>query len=210
MDERRIPIFPLPEIVFFPETVLPLHVFEPRYRALTRDCLAGDREFGVVLIARGSEVGGGDERTDVGTVARIAAAAELPDGRWYLQTVGTRRIRVDAWLPDDPYPMAEVSAFDEATGGDAAGLVSLVESVERALRRTCALRSELGDSTALVTFDLAADPVLASYQAAVLAGLGPVDAQLVLSEPSAAGRFAHLDRLLAEQAELLEFRLTGG
>ena len=69
-----LPMFPL-GTVLFPSVFLPLHVFEPRYQELTRDCLAGDNEFGVVLIERGSEVGGGDARFDVGTVARIIEAA---------------------------------------------------------------------------------------------------------------------------------------
>ena len=86
-------MFPL-GAVLFPSMVLPLHVFEPRYRALTRDCLAGDRRFGVVLIERGSEVGGGDVRFSVGTAAQIVEAAELPDGRFALGTVGVQRVRV--------------------------------------------------------------------------------------------------------------------
>ncbi|MGH9021739.1 MAG: LON peptidase substrate-binding domain-containing protein, partial [Acidimicrobiia bacterium] len=99
----RIPMFPL-GTVLVPFAHLPLHVFEPRYLALARDCLAGDQEFGVVLIERGSEVGGGDVRFSIGTVARITQASLLPDGRFLLDTVGTRRVRVDAWLGDDPYP----------------------------------------------------------------------------------------------------------
>ncbi len=100
-------MFPL-GTVLMPYAHLPLHIFEPRYRALTRDCLAGDKKFGVVLIERGYEVGGGDTRFSVGTVARIVQAVELPDGRWLLDAVGTERIRVRRWLPDDPYPQAEV------------------------------------------------------------------------------------------------------
>src|SRR5205085_6222751 len=96
-----MPMFPL-STVLFPYAPLPLHVFEPRYRALVRDCIAGDGEFGVVLIERGFEVGGGDSRFDVGTVAQLVEAAELDDGRWLLTTVGTRRIRVATWIPDDP------------------------------------------------------------------------------------------------------------
>ena len=90
--------------VLFPRCSLPLHVFEPRYRALVDDCLAGDGEFGVVLIERGSEVGGGDVRTDVGTVAQIVEASELPDGRWALAAVGTRRIRVTRVAAGRPVP----------------------------------------------------------------------------------------------------------
>ena len=87
------PMFPLGSVLV-PGMVLPLHVFEARYRALVRDCVAGDGEFGVVLIERGSEVGGGDVRTDVGTVARIVQADEMPDGRFALGAVGVRRVRV--------------------------------------------------------------------------------------------------------------------
>ena len=87
-------MFPL-GTVLFPGAVLPLHVFEPRYRQLVRDCTLGDREFGVVLIERGSEVGGGDVRSMAGTVARIVQARRDADGRCVLVTVGTRRIRVD-------------------------------------------------------------------------------------------------------------------
>ena len=86
-----LPMVPL-GTVLVPTAGLPLHVFEPRYRALVNDCLAGDREFGVVLIERGSEVGGNDVRTSVGTVARIVEAAELPAGRWAIGAVGVRRV----------------------------------------------------------------------------------------------------------------------
>jgi len=96
------PMFPL-GTVLVPGMVLPLHVFEPRYRQMVDDCMAADRTFGVVLIERGSEVGGGDVRTDIGTRAGIVRAEQQPDGRWGLIAVGLRRIRVDRWLPDAPY-----------------------------------------------------------------------------------------------------------
>src|SRR5256885_11623664 len=85
-----LPMFPL-GTVLFPFAPLPLHIFEPRYRALAQDCVRGNGEFGVVLIERGFEVGGGDTRFGTGTVARMVEAAELPDVRWMLTAVGTRR-----------------------------------------------------------------------------------------------------------------------
>src|SRR3954453_12623991 len=109
----ELPMFPL-GTVLFPSLFLPLHVFEPRYRELTRRCLEADREFGVALIERGSEVGGDDVRTAVGTVARILEATELDDGRWVLGTVGIRRIRVVRWLEDDPFPRAEAEDWEDA------------------------------------------------------------------------------------------------
>ena len=90
-------MFPL-GTVLFPHAVLPLHVFEPRYRVMMRRCIDGDRDFGVVLIERGSEVGGGDTRFDIGTVARIVQAAELADGRFAIAAVGLGRFRVVRWF----------------------------------------------------------------------------------------------------------------
>ena len=83
MAGARLPMFPL-SAVLFPHATMPLHVFEPRYRTLMQDCLAGDPRFGVVLIERGSEVGGGDQRSRLGTRGVITRAAELPTvaGSW--------------------------------------------------------------------------------------------------------------------------------
>src|SRR4051794_29363897 len=103
-----MPMFPLGSVLL-PGAVLPLHVFEPRYRTLVDACLAADEhEFGVVLIDRGHEVGGGDVRRRAGTVARMMQVAELEAGRYAVVAVGTRRIRVERWLDDDPYPRADV------------------------------------------------------------------------------------------------------
>ena len=201
-----LPMFPL-GTVLFPTAVLPLHVFEPRYRALVRDCLAGNRELGVVLIERGSEVGGGEVRSDIGTVASIAEAEELPDGRWALLTVGTRRLRVQRWLDDDPYPRAEVEDWPDAaptTDHDeqVAALVPL-------LRRVLALASEAGDAVVPATIELSDDPVLAVHQAAAVAPLGPWDRQQLLAAPTPEARADLLATLLADAAEVLTLRLSG-
>jgi Lon protease-like protein len=94
-----LPIFPLPNCVLLPGGLLPLHVFEPRYRLMTRRVLDADHEFGVVLIERGSEVGGDDVRTSIGTVARIIEAAELDDGRFVLLLRGVGRAELARELP---------------------------------------------------------------------------------------------------------------
>ncbi len=140
-------MFPL-SVVLFPTGLLPLRVFEPRYRAMTTDCLAGDREFGVVLIERGSEVGGGDQRTDVGTVARIERATQFPDGRWALLARGTVRLRVARWLADDPYPRAEVEVVPDPPG-DPVRTTQAVARAEASVRRVRALLSELRDTPPL-------------------------------------------------------------
>jgi ATP-dependent Lon protease len=200
-------MFPL-GTVLFPTEFLPLHVFEPRYRALARDCLAGDGEFGVVLIERGHEVGGGDVRTDVGTIARIIESAELPDGRMLLATFGMRRIRVARWLDDDPYPRADVADFREPPAGPAAE--ARYREVQTLLRRVLALRAELGESVTESTIELADDPGLGSFQASAVAPLGPFDKHLLLCTPTAEERLAVLVRLLAEEADVLTRRIRLG
>lgn len=199
-------MFPLGSVLF-PSVVLPLHVFEERYRQLARDCLAGTREFGVVLIERGSEVGGGDVRTDVGTVARIVEAAELEDGRFALAAVGVRRIVVDTWLPDDPYPRAEVHDWDDPSASGPDEAVALTEMMGP-LRRAMAYKSELGEATMPATVDLSDDPLLASFQAAAVGPIGPMDQLRVLRTERALDRLQLLHTLFSEEAEILAARLA--
>jgi Lon protease-like protein len=203
-------MFPL-GTVLFPSAVLPLHVFEPRYRAMVRHLLDGtvEPELGVVLIERGSEVGGGDVRVDVGTLARIARAEELADGRWALVTFGVSRLRVVAWLPSDderPWPRALVADLDDvgAAGPDD------WPALQAEVRATLAMAAELGDPVPAATVPLADDPALGSLQAAAVAGIPVLDQQLVLGTDSVPERLALVARLVAERRELLEARLRLG
>jgi Lon protease-like protein len=202
-----LPMFPL-GTVLLPGMVLPLHVFEPRYRQLVQDCEAGDGEFGVVLIERGHEVGGGDVRTDVGTVAKIVQSQALPDGRYLLATVGARRLRVERWLGDDPYPRAEVEDWPDVAPADGE-----VDDQRRALeglvRRAAALRTELGEPAPPVDVTLVDDPVLAVYQAMLAAAAGPADLQSLLAAPTVAERAAQLEVVLRDQIAVSEARLGG-
>jgi len=200
-------MFPLGSVLL-PGMALPLHVFEERYRALVHDCLDGDQRFGVVLIERGSEVGGGDVRTGVGTVAHIVEAVSFDDGRWAVGGVGTERFRVTAWLDDDPYPRAEVELWPDppADGTCASALLAL----EPDLRRALALKAELGEPAAPATFELAPDSVLACFQAAGVAPLGPIDRQALLEIPATAERIRRLHALVVEEARFLDRRLELG
>lgn len=201
------PMFPL-GTVCFPHAVLPLHVFEPRYRALVADCLAADRRFGVVLIERGHEVGGGDQRFALGTMNRIVQANELPDGRWALVTVGTERVTVREWLPDDPYPRAVVVPRpDVAPARDATGAV---DAARTALVRVHALRAELGLPAHTGDLLVDDDVVRLSYEAAILAPVGPLDAHALLACDDPVDRLQRVTDLLAGEIELLQFRLAGG
>jgi uncharacterized protein len=187
--------------VLYPYAQIPLHVFEPRYRALTRDCLAGDSRFGVVLIERGREVGGGDQRMGVGTRAVITKAAALSDGRWLLMVQGDVRIRVGEWLDDDPYPLAMVEEWVPRVDEVAA---SLVQRAEQSVRRTRGLLSESGSTSALpaeTRFDR--DPDVASWQICAEAPLNMMDAQRLLLTNGTLERL----ELLIELTEAMEHDL---
>ncbi len=202
-----IPMFPL-GTVLFPGVYLPLHVFEPRYQDLVRVCLEGTPEFGVALIERGHEVGGGDVRFEAGCVARIVAAAELDGGRWALGTVGTRRVRVRRWLPDAPYPRAVVDDWDDPPPGPDAA--RRLPEVAVRLRRVLALAAEMGEIAADATTPIGDEPLVAGYQMAALAPVGPLDKLALLCAPTPEERLDLLDRLLDEEEAVLARRLEGG
>jgi Lon protease-like protein len=205
-----MPMFPLGNVLF-PSVFLPLHVFEPRYRTLVRHCLegeVGEPEFGVVLIERGSEVGGGDVRSTVGTVARIVEARQFEDGRWALGTVGVRRVKVVRWLDDAPYPRAEVEDWPDPPVPE--GFAGRLAEVVAELRAVLAERRSLGLPAVDPTVEFADDPSLASFQAAACAPVGPADDFALLAAPDAPTRTELLARLLADERELLRFRLLGG
>ena len=201
-------MFPL-GTVLFPHAVLPLHVFEPRYRALTRAVLDGDQEFGVVLIERGSEVGGGDVRFGVGTIAHIVQASELADGRFALAVVGVGRFRVERWLPDEPYPRAEIVALDgdDADATRAAAAAALVDPVVATLREVYELYGRVHGVAAAAPSDFSPDPGQAAYEVAAAAALGPLDAQRVLESADTSARLRVLQDLLADHAALLRDQL---
>lgn len=203
MTDSLLPMFPLGSVLF-PTMVLPLHVFELRYRALVHDVVAGPGRFGVVLIERGSEVGGDDVRTSVGTVAEIVESQELGDGRWVLAAVGRERLEVTDWLPDDPYPRAKVVELADDPVTDGTGDVGPLLT---RLRRTLALQSELGEARAPADVELDPDPALATLQIGAIGPFGPVDQQRILETTDPARRLALVDELLVEATELIEARL---
>ncbi len=188
MPGARLPMFPL-SAVLFPHASMPLHVFEPRYQELLRDCLAGDARFGIVLIERGSEVGGGDVRSSLGTRGVITQAAELPDGRWVLEIEGESVVTVDEWLPDDPYPVALVSEPGSAPPQGDAG--PLVGAAEQRVRRARAVLAEHGGAPALApgfALDGGGDAEVASWQLCAAAPLNAYDAQRLLAADGAPAR----------------------
>ena len=175
------------------------------------DLLEGSRRFGVVLIERGSEVGGGEVRTEVGTMARIVEARPAADGRWSVAVVGMQRIRVVRWLPENPYPMAVVEDLPdvEDTPRDASVEIARFGDLVARQRRVLAQLSELGGSVAASTFECSDDPALGTFQLATLGPFGPFDRQRLLMATRVADRLGLIDGYLGDLEAVVAHRLEG-
>jgi len=206
MTVRRMRMFPLSSVLF-PRGALPLHIFEPRYLAMVGEAIDDDRTFGVVLIERGSEVGGGDTRFDIGTVAQIVNAGFIDNERMALMAVGEQRIRVEEWLGDDPYPQALVSDVPEEES--TRDLAAPVEAAGRSWRRMVALASELGADVGAAELELPDDPFTAIWALCALAPLEQIDRQRLLELDDPAQRIEQLRVGLDELSVVLEARLAG-
>jgi Lon protease-like protein len=114
--EFVLPLFPLPNLVFFPETRLPLHVFEPRYRQLVSDVVSADKRFGIVLLRPGWEADyfGTPATHLTGTVGEIEHIASLDDGKYNILVRGQVRFRIVGEVHKEPYRTARVVAQPQA------------------------------------------------------------------------------------------------
>ncbi|TFC26017.1 peptidase S16 [Cryobacterium sp. TMT2-18-3] len=167
-----LPMFPLGSVLF-PYMPLQLRVFEDRYLVMLSRILKEEpAEFGVVLIERGQEVGGGERRFHYGTVAQITEL-EAAEGFVGVTAQGERRVEVIDWLTEDPHPQATVRDLAELDWDD--DLLPLRERAEQAVRRALALASEFADQLWPSTVELSRDPTAAAWQIAGIAPLGPLD-----------------------------------
>ncbi len=171
-------MFPLGSVLF-PQTPIPLRIFEPRYLTMVGRLLDEDDPlFGVVLIERGHEAGGGDQRASVGTMARLVSVAAGSDDL-QIVAVGTERFTVDRWLDDDPHPRAEVTMLPPLTWSDALGpLHAQAEAVVRRVLARAPVARWAPDT------ELSDEPVAAAWQLAEIAPLGEYDRYTLLGATS--------------------------
>jgi Lon protease-like protein len=199
-----LPQFPL-RAVLFPTMVLPLHIFEPRYRALVHDILEQDKRFGVVMIEKGLDTGGEDQRSSFGTVAEIIEAEEFPDGRWAIVAVGVERFRVSKWLPDDPYPQAEIELWPDSEDETEQ---ETFDRVAAKFRRCMALASEAGVDVGAMR-DALEHGSLGTMQMAAMLPVGSFDKQNLLGVDGPTERLSAIETTIDDTLELIELRLSG-
>lgn len=195
-----------------PGEELPLRIFEPRYVAMVADCMAmPEPAFGVVLIAAGREVGGGDQRCAVGALARIIDCQSMGAGRYRLHCVMGERIRVTTWLDDAPYPRAEVEMWDDEVDEPVAA--AGIDDVEN---RIVALFDKIGQASGNVVHSReivsaaasADDPSILLYALASRVPMGQADRYAVLSAPTPSARLAALNEAVDTVTAMVEFQLS--
>jgi len=209
----RLAMFPL-QSAFLPGEDLPLQIFEPRYAELVRDCMRDNNpRFGVVLISQGREVGGGDVRCDVGTVARITECVEVAgSGRFVLSCRTSERIKVCEWLPDNPYPRAVVEEWPDEPGKPvSAGQLEELEDRMMALFERIANARDLPVPDREEVLGASTDtdePGERLYALASRIPIGPADRYAVLAAPTAAERLTALNEAVDSVAAVIEFQLS--
>jgi Lon protease-like protein len=177
----ELAMFPLGSVLF-PHMPLALRVFEQRYLDMLAQILKNEPpEFGVVLIERGNEVGGGEKRYSHGTVAQIREL-DGAEGFVAVGAEGADRFEVVEWLEDDPYPRALVRPLPTLEFTD--DLAPARERAERIVRRTLAVASEFADQLYSSAVQLSDDPVEAAWQLAAIAPLGSFDQEQLLRSDS--------------------------
>ncbi|MBC7517729.1 MAG: LON peptidase substrate-binding domain-containing protein [Microbacteriaceae bacterium] len=200
-----LPMFPLGSVLF-PFMPLQLRVFEARYLTMLQQILADEpAEFGVVLIERGQEVGGGEHRFGVGTVAQIVEV-DTVDGFVAVVAQGRRRIEVLAWLDDDPYPQSTINFLPDLVWTD--DLQSVREAAERAVRSVLAVASEFTDDTWPSDIELAPEPIAALWQLAAITPVGPLDQVRMLKAATAVELMTTIIELCAAAGESFRSSLT--
>ena len=198
----RLPLFPLP-LVLFPGATLPLHVFEPRYRALLADCVRGDGRFGIVLSA-------GDERPlpgQVGCVAELRDVRALPDGRANILVEGAERFAIARLVASDSaYLVAEVQPWTDAPEPDAhEALRTLDAGTREAFQRVARAARAIADDDDPIP-ELPSDPAALSFAIAAAVELELGTRQRLLASRSAVERLREVHELLARALPGAEMR----
>ena len=188
-----MPMFPL-STVLMPAMPLSLRIFEERYLKLLGDLMLDENpEFGVVLIERGAEIGGGEKRLSIGTLASVTDIGTL-DQFYGLESTGTQRFRVNAWLPDDPYPMADIDFIPDLVWNDS--LMPARVHLETKVRNLLAFASEFGDLQYGPETEISDNPMDACWQLAGMLPVGGLDQVDLLQVQSA-------DELIAKTYDMV-------
>jgi len=201
----ELPIFPLKHVVLFPGMVLPLHIFEMRYREMINRCIDEHLPFGVVLIEEGAEVGATAKPHTVGTAARIARVERLEDGRMNITTIGTQRFRILELHTTHSYLTATVRHFPVVNGGTQLA-ADLSQRVRPQVLEYVTLLSKAANVN--LTLDrLPEDPLTLAMLIAISLQVSDKDKQHLLEAAGVPEMLTLESRLLTRELLLLQYMI---
>lgn len=195
-----MPLFPL-KTVLFPGMLLPLHIFEERYKIMVRECLEKEEPFGVLLIKEGTEVGETAEPHRIGTSAIIARATELTGERYNILSVGYQRIQVHAMSYEQPYLSGLVEVL-EPVNGETDEAHRLAINLRPRLQSYIRLLADITEMSINLS-EMPDKPVLLGYVAAILLQIPLADKQRLLASDTIPQMLAKEMVLLARERHLL-------
>ena len=203
----ELPLFPL-NAVLFPHLLLPLYIFEERYKLLVNKCLADSAPFGVVLIKLGKEVGGPAVPHTVGTLARILHSQRESDGKMHISALGETRFKLLDWWRSEPYLTGRAMLWEDAMGEEAR--VAILDNEARPLLRAClSLQMKLANQPfSPEEVELPPDSATLSYLIGAALELENLEKQRLLEIPDVERRLGAEIDLLTRNNERLEARLA--
>ncbi len=202
---EMLPLFPL-GAVLYPGMLLPLHIFEERYRQLVQDLLDGPdpRRFGVIAIRKGRETGieGVQSLYEIGCIATLRRVEQYDDGRFDIITVGTQRFKLNRLDETRPYLQGEVELLADEVADPAAAL-PLVRTVQAAFRTYLDALTEWGGATVRIE-ELPDEPMLLSFIVAAAMIIDLTERQRLLAEPDTLRRLEAQRALLSRETAMLK------
>jgi len=207
MPTFEVPLLPL-SAVLFPHLLLPLYIFEERYKLMVNRCLADSAPFGVVLIKLGKEVGGPAVPHTVGTLARILHSQRESDGKMHISAMGEARFKLLDWWRTEPYLTGRAMLWEDAMGEEAR--VAILDNEARPLLRAClSLQMKLANQPfSPEEVELPPDSATLSYLIGAALELENLEKQRLLEIPDVERRLAAEIVLLTRNNARLEARLA--
>ena len=204
--QRLLPLFPL-NVVLFPNALLPLHIFEERYKTMVQHCLDGDSRFGVALIKSGAEVGEPAEPHPIGTIGRIVRVQHLDEGKMNIAVAGEERFWIDEITQTHPYTEAYVEVLDDEGEGDAdVPAADLTAVWDGACERVSLMLGLAGGWAREPT--VPQGPAQLSFFVGQMLQIDTTEKQALLEETSTAARLRRGLELLVREAPPLKERVA--
>jgi ATP-dependent Lon protease len=200
LGEMEIALFPLPNLVLFPHIVVPLHIFEERYKLMINGCIENSAVFGLVLLRAGSDAESEEAIHRVGVTARVVEVERLDEGRMNILCEGEGRFRILRFTQQQPFWKGSAELFEDKQHPSEESLYDQVAALYRSMASLSAVLSGAPEAEA----GLPESPVDLSYMVSYVLDIDSEEKQKLLEMDSTAERLRMLLAHLTEAVRKLE------